>query len=104
MKLLIVFGILAIIFLLIYLRLRPYIKMARQMFGMARDVRGVMKQEPAGASATQSGAGDKLVRCDACATWIPSTRAIRLRSSNAAYCSHACLEGAAQRSNQKAAS
>lgn len=102
MKLLVVFGILAIIFLLIYLRLRPYIKMARQMFGVARDVRGAMRQEPANSAAQQS-AGDKLVRCDACATWIPSSRAIRLRSSNSSYCSHACLESAAEGSKRKAA-
>ena len=103
MKLLFIFGILAVIFLLIYLRLRPFIKMARQMFGVARDVRGAMRQEPVTSSARSSG-GDKLVRCDACATWIPSTRAIRLRSSNASYCSHACLESAAEGSKRKAAS
>jgi hypothetical protein len=102
LKLLIILGILGIILLLIYLRLRPYIRMARQMFGVARDVRGAMRQEPA-ASGGRSGAGDKLVRCDACATWIPSSRAIRLRSANASYCSHACLENAATGNKRKAA-
>lgn len=101
MKLLIVVGILAVIFLLIYLRLRPFIRMARQMFGVARDVRGAMSQEPA-ASSARSSAGNKLVRCDSCATWIPSTRAVRLRSSNASYCSHTCLESAAEGSKRKA--
>lgn len=102
MKLLIVFGILAVIFLLIYLRLRPFIKMARQMFGVARDVRGAMRQEPA-ASSARSSMGDKLVRCDSCATWIPSSRAVRLRSASASYCSHACLESSAEGSKRKAA-
>jgi hypothetical protein len=101
LKLLIIFGILAVIFLLIYLRLRPYIRMARKMFGVARDVRGAMRQEPIVSSAR--GAGDKLLRCDACGTWIPSSRAVRLRSSNAAYCSHTCLESAAEGSKRKAA-
>ena len=99
MKLLVIVGILAVIFLLIYLRLRPFIKMARQMFGVARDVRGAMRQEPAAASTT----GDKLIRCDACGTWSPSSRAVRLRASNASYCSHACLESAAAGSKRKAA-
>jgi hypothetical protein len=102
LKLLIVVGILAVIFLLIYIRLRPFIKMARQMFGAARDVRRVVRQEPASTS-TGGGAGDKLVRCDACGTWTPSSRAVKLRSSNASYCSHACLESAAEVSKRKAA-
>ena len=103
MKLLIVVGVLAVIFVVLYLRLRPFIKMARQMFGVARDVRGAMRQEPA-TSYANGGAGGKLVRCDACETWIPSSRALRLRSSNASYCSHTCLESAAEVSKRKAAS
>lgn len=102
MKLLVIVGILAVIFLLIYLRLRPFIRMARQMFGVARDVRGAMRQEPAATSAT-GGASNKLVRCDACGTWSPSSRAVRLRASNASYCSHTCLETAAEGSKRKAA-
>lgn len=103
MKLLIVLGVLALIFLVIYLRLRPYIRMARQMFGVARDVRGVVREEPARSAATRGGAGDKLVRCAACGTWVPSSRAVNLRSSSASYCSHACLESVAEGSERKAA-
>jgi hypothetical protein len=103
LKLLIVLGAVAVIFLLIYLRLRPYIKMARQMFGVANNVRRVVREEPAQSQARGTGAGDRLVRCDACSTWIPSSRAVKLRSSNASYCSHACLESAAEGSKRKAA-
>ena len=99
MNKLIVFGIIAIIFLLIYLRLRPFIRMARQVFGVARDVRRVARNEPASSTKTAS---DKLVRCAACSTWIPASRAIKLRSSNTAYCSHACLEQAAEVGKRKA--
>jgi hypothetical protein len=102
LKLLIILGIFAVVFLLIYLRLRPYIRMARQMFGVANDVRRVVREEPAKATA-RGGAGDRLVRCDACNTWIPSSRAVKLRSSNASYCSHACLESAAEGNKRKAA-
>jgi hypothetical protein len=102
LKLLIVACVLAFIFLLIYLRLRPYIKMARQMFGVARGVRQAVREEPARRSAA-GGAADKLVRCEACGTWVPSSRAVKLRSSNASYCSHACLESAAEGSERKAA-
>jgi hypothetical protein len=103
LKLLIVLGIFAVITLLIYLRLRPYIRMARRMFGVARDVRRVVRDDGT-SSARNSSAGDRLVRCDACATWIPASRALTLRSSNSAYCSHACLESKAEGSKRKAAS
>ena len=102
MKPLIILGILAVIFLLLYLRLRPFIRMAKQMLGMARDVNRVMKQEAVPSSNQTGGTSDRLVRCNACETWIPASRAIKLRSSSAAYCSHACLELAAEGSKRKA--
>jgi len=71
--------------------------------GVARDVNRVVRQEPAASSTQTGGTSDRLVRCNACATWIPASRAIKLRSSNAAYCSHACLELAAEGSKRKAA-
>ena len=103
MKLLIILGIFALIILFIYLRMRPYIRMARQMFGVARDVNRVMRQEPASAPGQAGGAGARLVRCASCETWIPASRATRLRSSSASYCSHDCLERAAEGSKRKAA-
>jgi hypothetical protein len=103
LKLLIIVGVLAFILVFLYIRLRPFIRMARQMFGVARGVRGAMRQEPA-ASTQRGGAGDKLVRCEACGTWIPSSRAVKLRSANVSYCSNVCLESAAEGSKRKAAS
>ncbi len=103
LKLLVVLGILAVIFLFIYLRLRPFIRMARQMFSVARDVRHAVRQEPATSSTHSGGAGDRLVRCASCETWVPSSRAIKLRSSTASYCSHDCLERTAEVSKHKAA-
>ncbi|HEV7376212.1 MAG TPA: hypothetical protein VGN95_15955 [Pyrinomonadaceae bacterium] len=104
MRLLVILGIFAFITLLLYLRLRPFIRMARQMFGVARGVRQVMRNGPAAPPSQTGGAGEKLVRCAACETWIPAGRAIKLRSSNASYCSHTCLEHAAEGSQRKAAS
>ncbi len=103
MKLLIVLGIIGVIFLLIYLRLRPYIRMARQMFGVAREVGRAAGQTSAPAPAVRS-AGDRLVRCAACETWVPASRALQLRSSNATYCSTACLESKAEVNRRKVAS
>jgi hypothetical protein len=103
LKLLFILSIFAIFALLIYIRLRPYIRMARQMFGVAREAQRVASSGPA-SSPQSNGVGDKLVRCGSCTTWIPSSRAIKLRSSNTAYCSHACLERAAEGAQHKAAS
>jgi hypothetical protein len=103
LKLLIVLGIIGVIFLLIYLRLRPYIRMARQMFGIARGVGRAAGQANASTPAGRS-SGDRLVRCAACETWIPASRALQLRSSTAAYCSTACLETSAEGGRRKAAS
>ncbi len=102
MRLLVILGIFAVIFLLIYLRLRPFIRMARQIFGVARDVRHAIRPEST-SSTQRGGAGDRLVRCTSCETWIPSSRAVKLRSSNASYCSHDCLERAAEVTKRKAA-
>jgi hypothetical protein len=103
LKLLIVLAVLGVIFLLIYLRLRPYIRMARQMFGFARGMGRAAGQASASSPAAR-GAGDRLVRCAACETWIPASRALQLRSSKAAYCSTDCLEGRAEGGRRKAAS
>ncbi|HEX8707575.1 MAG TPA: hypothetical protein VF723_04885 [Pyrinomonadaceae bacterium] len=96
MKLLIFLGLAAVLCLIIYLRLRPYILMARRMFGVARDVGRMTRNEPAGTPNSAGGTGDRLTRCAACGTWTPASRAIKLRSSSSSYCSHACLERAAE--------
>jgi hypothetical protein len=94
---------------LVYWRLRPYIRMARRFLGVVRDVRrvseagavaGVPKRESVRAS------NEMLVRCASCGTWLPASRAVRLGSSQSPYCSHACLERAADspRSSRKTAS
>ena len=101
MKLIIVLGILAVLILLVYLRMRPYIRMARQVFGVARDVGRVARSEP-GPTPQTTGAGDRLVRCGSCGIWVPSSRSVKLRSSSTPYCSHACLEHAAETSKRRA--
>jgi hypothetical protein len=107
LRLLVILGIVTFISLLLYLRLRPFIRMARQMFGLAHEARRVTRNDAASSTSrptTTAAAGERLVRCAACGTWIPVGRAIKLRSSNSSYCSHACLERAAEGNQRKAAS
>lgn len=101
MKLFIILIIVVIFLALIYLRLRPYIKMARRMFGLVRDVRGMGQNETIQPLRSETAADNKLVRCAACGTWTPATRAVKLRSSSSTYCSHTCLETSAAGSSKR---
>lgn len=95
MKLFIIIGLLALFITLLYFRLRPYLKMARRMFGIARDVRHMSRSDPAQPLRSDTATSSKLLRCAACGTWTPDSRAVKLRSSTATYCSHACMEASA---------
>jgi hypothetical protein len=104
LKYFIVLGIVTVIFYaLLYWRLRPYIATARRILGIVRDMRRVGVNDPSDASRRGGEAGERLVRCDACGVWIPAARAIKLRSSNSSYCSHTCLENAAENSRRRTA-
>ena len=96
MKYLIIFFLLLVFWAFILWRMRPYIKMAQRVLGIMKDVRQVNSHDVA-APLNSSGTTDgrRLVRCASCDTWIPASRAVRLRSQAAAYCSHECLERAA---------
>jgi len=108
LKLFFVLIMLALFGAFIYWRLRPYIATARRVLGFVRDVRRVNTGEPSQSAAARHSPteSERLVRCQSCETWIPATRAVRLNSSRRAaatsyYCSHACLERAAE-ANQPA--
>ncbi len=67
----------------VYWRLRPYLKMARRLFGAVREARRVStggtaddlpRRQPA-----RPATGEKLVRCASCGTWLPASRAVTLR-------------------------
>jgi hypothetical protein len=99
LKYLLVLGIIALIFyLLLYLRLRRYFPVVRQIFGITRHLYRMTRKregvEPAVSS--KQGEGERLVRCAACGTWIPAGRAIQLKAkASSSYCSTLCLENAA---------
>jgi hypothetical protein len=106
LKLFLILITLALFCAFIYWRLRPYIATARRVLGFVRDFRRINATGPMKESVQRSTTeNEKLVRCQSCETWIPSTRAVVLsRSRQAAssyYCSHACLERAAE-ANQPA--
>ena len=98
MKYLLVLALFAAAAFLVYWRLRPYIRGLRRLLGVVRDVRsmreGVAPGDLPQRSSPKKAANEKLRRCAACGTWMPASRAVSLRGG-ATYCSHACLERAA---------
>jgi len=85
-----------------YWRLRPYIQLVRRFFGVVREVNRMRPPAPAdlprrGAERTPSGRTptEQLVSCAVCGTWVAESRAVTLRATKTTYCSHSCLERAA---------
>ncbi len=98
MKYLYILAVLAVVAFFLYWRLRPYIRGVRRLVGVLREVNRVhaaaAQSEAPRRERPKAAAGERLLRCAACGTWMPSSRAFSLRGG-ATYCSHACLERAA---------
>ena len=80
MKYLIIAVLVSIIFVLVYSRRRPYLKLIEQLTNSLN----APPQE-------RTPSRNKLVRCDRCGTWIPADRAMKLNSGMATYCSADCM-------------
>ena len=99
MKYLLLLALFALVAGYAYWRLRPYIRGARRIFATLREVRrmqqGARASDAPGNSKPKAVANERLVRCAACGTWTPASRAVRLGGGGATYCSHSCLERSA---------
>jgi hypothetical protein len=97
-KYLLILALFAAVAFLIYWRLRPYIRGLRRFLGVLRDVKRMREGAPLGSTqqkaSPKKAVNEKLQRCAACGTWMPASRAVSLRGG-ATYCSHTCLERAA---------
>lgn len=80
MKYLIIAVLVSIIFVLVYSRIRPYLKLIEQLTNSLN----APPQE-------RTPSRNKLVRCDRCGTWIPADRSMKLNSGMATYCSAECM-------------
>jgi hypothetical protein len=108
LKYLFVLALFAVVAFAVYWRMRPYLRGVRRFLGVLREVnrmRAATRTDlPREAASRQSTAGEKLVHCAACGTWTAASRAVNLGAT--AYCSHSCLERAADspHSRRKSAS
>ena len=98
MKYLFVLLLFTVVAFLVYWRLRPYIRAARRFLGVVREANRVRtsaaQSDLPRQNRRETAAAEKLARCAACGTWLPASRAVSLRAGTT-YCSHACLERAA---------
>jgi hypothetical protein len=103
LKYLVIAALLALLLLLLYSRIHPYLKILGKILGTIRTIAGSQTTGSAGVSSSAKGDG-RLVRCVACGTWVPAERAVGLKSNLAAYCSSECLEKTPVADRRKAAS
>jgi len=104
LKYVIVLFLLTVVAALIYWRIRPYINFVRRTLEVVRSAQRIntpqdINRRPQEASRVN----EKLTRCAACGVWLPASRAISVNSKFAAqdYCSHACIERATAKPQQK---
>ncbi|HEU4508284.1 MAG TPA: hypothetical protein VFR78_08615 [Pyrinomonadaceae bacterium] len=82
MKYLIIAALVGLVFVLIYARVRPYLK-------LIREVKSAFEERPQTTAVTNR--TNQLVRCEGCNTWIPADRALSLKSGLATFCSTECM-------------
>ncbi len=89
MKYLVIAVLVSIIFVLVYARVRPYLKLIQkvmQSFNVVTDI------NTSTASKQKTPSRNQLVRCDRCGAFIPAERALSLNSGLANFCSTECME------------
>jgi len=88
-KYLIIAAVVALAFVVVYSRVRPYLLLFRKIVSTLNASVTVGDAVHFG----QNSSGEnKLVKCAGCETWIPEDRALNLRKGAAVYCSPECLE------------
>ena len=95
MKILLLLFLLACLCALIYVRLRPYLLIARRFFNALSAARRLSETPPRTPTRPPAQTQERLVNCAACGTWLPASRALTLRATNTTYCSPECVERAA---------
>ena len=94
MKYLIIAALVCIVFVLVYTRVRPYLKLIQKV---VQSLNVVTDINTSTATRPKVPSRNKLVRCDSCGTWIPAERALSLNSGLATFCSAECMKPAKER-------
>ena len=100
MKYLVIAVLVSIIFVLIYARVRPYLKLIQKV---VQSLNVVTDISTSSVETQKTPSRNKLVRCDSCGTWIPAERALSLKAGLANFCSTECMEKEPASSKRKLA-
>jgi len=100
LKYLIIAALVSIVFVIVYSRVRPYLKLIRKV---VESLNVATEGTVTSADQQRSPSKNKLVRCDSCGTWIPAERALHLGSGLASFCSTECLTKNSQAKERKLA-
>jgi len=100
LKYLIIAALVSIAFVIIYSRVRPYLKLIRKV---VESLNVATEGTVTTANQQRSPSKNKLVRCDSCGTWIPAERALHLGSGLASFCSTECVSKNSESKERKLA-
>ena len=85
MKYLFIAALVGLVLALIFVRVRPYLRLFREIkTALNVDVNRADITAP-------SPRTNQLVRCEGCNTWIPADRALSFKSGLATFCSPECM-------------
>jgi len=89
MKYLVIAALVSIIFVLIYARVRPYLKLIQKV---VQSLNVVTEINTSVVQPQKTPSRNKLIRCDRCGTWIPAERALSLNAGSGNFCSTECSQ------------
>lgn len=95
MKFLFVSALVLLCLVLLYRRLRPYLLVARRVFGILADAQRVTPVRPVAEGQKRGTAQptERLVCCQSCKLWVPVKRAFSPGPNGPSYyCSNVCME------------
>jgi hypothetical protein len=103
LKSLIIAALFALLLLLLYSKLHPYITFLKKILGTAKTMVDSPRGPGSAATASTPKGDKKLVRCVGCGTWVPAERAIGTGAVVSVYCSRECLEKSSNGKERKIA-
>jgi len=97
LKFLVIAALFALLLLLVYSRVYPYLNLMKKILG------AMGSAAPNPNEGRTAGALDdrKLLRCVSCGTWVPAERALGKGTGGSVFCSRECREKGANSNERK---
>jgi hypothetical protein len=103
LKYLVIAALVALLLLLVYSKLYPYLQILKKILGAARTMADTPLDRSEQTREAAAKGGRKLVKCVGCGTWVPAERAIASGRGQLVYCSRECIESASNGNERKMA-